>query len=162
MSFPEVASSSGKVSLLAAVVVQKLQLLSIYLISFPFLHTISCSHVPGTMDIRPTSHLVFSAHKLPAYHCTTQAFSGMHPYLLCSLCTHLLYMHSSLSTHISTTPAFLLQTQHLHFMYRSAMYSQCKCSPVVHIYVHYILVDYIHTFSVCVHPLWTCAHPQYI
>lgn len=76
------------------------------------------------VDIGPTSYLVFSAHKLPAYHCTTQAFSCMHPYLLyntgiplhasipavlCSLCIHHLSMHSLLSTHISTMHAFLLR-----------------------------------------------------
>lgn len=68
-----------------------------YFFSFPFLHTVSCSHGLGTMDMGPTSHLVFSAHKLPAHHYTTQAFGCIHPYLLyCAHCAHIIWVHTYL------------------------------------------------------------------
>lgn len=118
---------------------------------------VNCSRVPGTVAIGPASHLVFSSHKLPTDKYATQAYSCMHPYLLCF--AHCVYMRNSLSTHASTTNAFLLWTWPVHFLCVSAMYSHCKCSLVVHMYVHYTLISTMYTHFLYV---YTCSRHVHI
>ena len=145
-------------------------------------HHLECAPRSGSFLIPSFPSFPAPGELLPCFwHCG--CWTIFPPCLLCSQTTYrytaqarscIHTFRTVLTVHISSVHAQLSECTHpphLHCYSRHGisilcvhlLYTRYKRSPVGHMYIHCILItNYVHTFSVCIHPLQTYAQALHV